>query len=235
MAEAAAVEEKRGGPALPLLLLFASPPFLFTLVAFLFYFGTMLAAPLVVYPPVAGEMFGDYGGTGPGGLPSGPVPSYVPEQIAYKPVDAAGEQAVIAWLAARGSALADEAHMQALDAAGKRWNVDPLLLLAITGQEQSFVPKRYSDWSMVEKNPFNVFGSWIRYHPGFDVSAMWAASTVARLSRNCPPGVSVIQWINGFGADGFRDNPAWGYAGDPNWWVGVSRFYSQLQEIAKGK
>jgi len=51
------------------------------------------------------------------------------------------------------------------------------------------------------------------------------------LARGCPPGENIIEWINGFGPDGARDNPGWGYGEDPHWWVGVSRFYQKLQVI----
>jgi hypothetical protein len=203
---------------------------------FLFAFLVM-ASPLLIMATampflLTPAQFLDSAGTSVSGTPTGPVPAFVPAEIQYQNRTSA-YAAVIAWLAARNSVLADTEHLAAIEAAGQRWNVDPLLLLAITGQEQSFVPRK-GKWQAVERNPWNVFGSWERWSGGFELSALWAANTVARLSQGCPPGVSVIQWINGFGPDGTRSNPGWGYAGDSNWWRGVSSFYSQLRQIAGG-
>lgn len=187
----------------------------------LMFFMPFLAAPSIMPAPLAG-----------GGLPPGPVRAYVPSEIQYR--DRSGlYPALIAWLESRDSAIADPARLAEIEEAGRAYNVDPLLLLAITGQEQSFVPKR-GNWQAVMQNPWNVFGSWQRWQGGFSASAQWAAHTVVRLSQGCPENVSVIRWVNGLDNTGRRANPNWGYAGDPNWWRGVSFFYGQLQEIAKG-
>lgn len=201
------------------------------------FFLLLIASPLLMMGAVMPFLWapGSLSGPGAGGAsgpPDGPVPTYVPAEIQYHSMVSA-YPALVAWLAQRNSALADDQHLAAIEAAGQRWNVDPLLLLAITGQEQSFVPRR-GNWQAVERNPWNVFGSWQRWSGGFDASASWAANTVARLSKGCPAGTSVIQWVNGFDASGIRSNPGWGYAGDPYWWCGVSKFYNQLQQVAKG-
>lgn len=194
----------------------------------LLLFGVVFPALLA---PASTSNLGALGIGGPAGGPSGPVPTYVPAQIAYQ--NRTGSySALVAWLQARNSAMADPQYLSQIEAAGQRWNIDPLLLLAITGQEESFVPKSWNQ--AILNNPWNVFHSWEEWQGGFGQSAQWAANTVARLSQGCPAGESVIEWVNGFGPDGSRSNPGWGYAGDPHWWVGVSQFYSQLQTVAKG-
>lgn len=202
---------------------------------FIFIFFLMVSPPLIfttVMPLLIAPAQMTSTNIGIGDVPSGPVPTYVPTEIQYQ-TRSASYQAIIEWLRAHNSALADTDHLAAIEAAGQRWNVDPLLLLAITGQEQSFVP-RTGYWQAIERNPWNVFGSWQQWSGGFENSAAWAAATVARLSQGCPAGTSVIRWINGFDSSGVRSNPGWGYAGDSNWWRGVSYFYNQLQQVAKG-
>ncbi|MFZ5642534.1 MAG: hypothetical protein ACOY46_02945 [Bacillota bacterium] len=222
MSEIVVEQKKSHGKGLVLITVF----FLLCVSSPLLMLGTFmpaLFAPGVLPAP---------GGGGPGGLPEGPVPLFVPAEIQYQSRSSA-YPFLIAWLNSRNSALADSEHLAAIEAAGQKWNVDPLLLLAITGQEQSFVPKR-GNWRAVEKNPWNVFGSWEYWSGGFSLSAQWAAATVARLSRGCPEGTSVIQWVNGFDSSGRRSNPGWGYAGHAEWWRGVSYFYNQLKQVAEG-
>lgn len=184
----------------------------------------------------------------------------VPDEIKYRDISQNYDQ-IIEWLNQRGSKEASREYLDIINAAGQVWNVDPLLLLAITGQEQAFVPANDSDAEKIINNPWNVFHSWQEFQAGFSVSSLWAANTVARLSQNCPGSANIIRWINGFsgnevttvidnnqgdgnpgdtvddntvvGTSIVRDNPAWGYADDPNWWVGVSQYYDQLKSICE--
>jgi hypothetical protein len=151
------------------------------------------------------------------------VPVIPPQVIRYQPIK--NPRAVVGWLAARDSAEAGAAYLYMLDQAGKKYDVNPLLLLATTGQEQSFVPKFIDDWEQVVKNPFNVYYSWRDYAPGFLPSAMVAARTVDHLSAGCPAGVNPIEWIDS------PANPNDRYAGDTAWWKGVSVFFSILQGV----
>lgn len=151
------------------------------------------------------------------------IPVIPPGAIRYQPIK--DPQAVISWLAGRDSAEADLQYMTMLDQAGKKYNLNPLLLLAITGQEQSFVPEFLDDWTQVIKNPFNVYYSWQDYAPGFMPTAMIAAETVNHMSNGCPAGMNPIEWIDS------PANPNDRYAGDTNWWKGVSVFFSILQGV----
>ena len=151
------------------------------------------------------------------------VPVIPPAAVRYQPIR--NPQSVVAWLAARDSAEAGTQYLNMLDQAGKKYNLNPLLLLAITGQEQSFVPKFLGDWPQVLKNPFNVYYSWQDYAPGFLQAAMIAAETVNHLSSGCPPGMNPIEWVDS------PANPNDRYAGDTDWWKGVSVFFSILQGV----
>ena len=148
------------------------------------------------------------------------IPNVVPAEIAYQEVD---QDEIIAWLDRKGSYLADDYHVSAIIAAAKRYNIHPLLMVAITGQEQSFVPKKKSNAARVARNPYNVFGSWQKYSPGIEKSAMIAAHTVAKLSQDRPAGAHPIQWLNN------RSNPRGVYATHTEWWKGVTMFFTILR------
>ncbi|WP_156896804.1 M23 family metallopeptidase [Desulfovirgula thermocuniculi] len=141
----------------------------------------------------------------------------LPEDLAYRDVD---EGRLAAWLRARRSMLAD--RVGEIIRAAREVGVDPLLLVAITGQEQGFVPEG-SPPAMLG-NPFNVYGSWQRYSPGLYESARIAARTVVRLSRGRPEGVHPIYWLSA------RENPNGVYAEDPNWWRGVTYWFEVLKK-----
>lgn len=101
----------------------------------LFFF--MLMAPLLlIIGDTAQEQY-SYSNTFNGQLRLSDIPDVVPEELRYEEVD---KESIIDWLDKKGSYLASDYHVQAIIAAGKRYNVHPLLLVAITGQEQSFVP-----------------------------------------------------------------------------------------------
>lgn len=151
------------------------------------------------------------------------VPAIPPEAIQYKQIKNAG--AVIAWLNAKNSMEAEQKYLNIVDAAGRKYNINPLLLLAITGQEQSFVPKDSRFANQIINNPWNVYGSWQDYAPGYEKAAMIASQTVNNLSANCPAGMNPIQWVDS------PQNPRNRYAEDTNWWRGVSIFFDQLIKV----
>ncbi|AVP55902.1 hypothetical protein C3B72_12450 [Clostridium tetani] len=79
--------------------------------------------------------------------------------------------------------IADEPHFSTVVKVAKDFNLNPFVLLSITGAEQSFATKKFGDYSMVIKNPYNVYGSWQVYHPGLEKSSQIAARTVINLSK----------------------------------------------------
>ena len=130
-------------------------------------------------------------------------------------------QFIINWLQRRDSALATMEFANACIKAGRRYNVNPLLLVAITGQEQSFCPAG-SPAAML-RNPWNTFGSWQNTDHPVEKSAMYAAECIARLSGGRPEGFHPVAWLNS------TDNKGGMYATDPNWWKGVSAFFRELR------
>lgn len=99
----------------------------------------------------------------------------------------------------------------------KQNNLDPLLLFAIIGQEQSFVPFSNKDAYKIINNPFNVFHSWKDFNTDLSESTLIAINTIQNRLSKCPKNQDPFLWLNGI------------YAEDPNWHVGVKSFYFYFQ------
>lgn len=127
------------------------------------------------------------------------------------------------WLKNKNSLLADEPYFSAIINAGKKNDINPLLLFSITGQEQSFVPRNKKNALRIANNPFNVYGSWIEYNTNINDSSDIAAKTIVRLCKKRPTAVDEIQWIN-------RK-----YAQDKRWWIGVRRIFIKMQNEVYNK
>lgn len=143
-------------------------------------------------------------------------------ELVYRPLNT---EFVLAYLNKRGSALADRSILQMIDQAGKDKNVDPHLLIAITGQEQNFVPRNNNHSSLIVKNPWNVFGCWCSGKGATlttEQSARVAADTIVKLSQDRPKGYHPIQWLSSL------ENPRGFYAEHQGWWRGVTKFYKIL-------
>ncbi|MFD0958969.1 hypothetical protein [Paenibacillus chungangensis] len=131
----------------------------------------------------------------------------LPSELQYTPVD---EERLAAFLKKRNSMLADPEYMDPIIAAAEQFNIHPLLLFAVTGQEQAFVPRSHERAEEIANNPFNVFHSWQQFNTSIKESAEIASRTIVRLSKDKPKHTDPIAWIN-------RE-----YAEDPNWSKGVS-------------
>ncbi|MDP4181853.1 MAG: hypothetical protein Q8942_12260 [Bacillota bacterium] len=115
------------------------------------------------------------------------------------------------------SILAEDEYLIPLVDTCRRKNLNAILLVAITGQEQSFVPRSKSNAKIVANNPFNVYHSWMEYNTDIKDSTSIACNTILNLSQNRPQNVDPIQWIN-------RK-----YARDQNWWKGVNKFFKKIR------
>ncbi len=146
-------------------------------------------------------------------LPEAPYPNELPKELQYEAID---QHQLIAFLKSRDSMLAEPAFYDAIMEAAESFNIHPAFLFAITGQEQSFVPKSDGNAEKIANNPFNVFYSWRDYNTSIKDSAAIAARTIVRLSKNRPPGMDAFTWIN-------RE-----YAEDPNWANGVRAIYNKI-------
>ncbi|MGO4697719.1 M23 family metallopeptidase [Paenibacillus sp. 2TAB26] len=149
----------------------------------------------------------------------------VSSELSYRPLDIALANR---FLVSKKSALADRSILSAIDQAGKAQNVDPMLLLAITGQEQSFVPITKKHAELIVKNPWNVFGCWCSGKGATlttEQSALIAAKTIVKLSQDRPSNRNAIEWLSA------KDNPRGYYAEHAGWWIGVTKFYSVLLNL----
>lgn len=108
----------------------------------------------------------------------------------------------------------------------KSYNVNPALMVAITGQELSFVQNGTPSESEKLVNPFDVFGSYALYHTTLAQSAAYAAQIIqVKLSVAPPAGINPIIWIN----DVHNHAGQGVYATDPHWAYGVRTFFHEVE------
>lgn len=98
-------------------------------------------------------------------------------------------------------------------------DVDPLLLLAIIGQEHSFVSRDSLYAMVIINNPFNVFHSWMDYNTTLRDSTKIAINTINNRMLKRPTDTMPLFWLGEI------------YAEDPNWHLGVSLIYAHLKVI----
>lgn len=143
--------------------------------------------------------------------------NHLQKHLQYKEVN---KNALQAWLQDRNSLLSEDPYFNQIIATAKDFNINPLLLFAITGQEQGFVPKHHTNALEIASNPFNVYGSWKTYNTSIEDSSRIAARTIINLSKGCPEDADPILWLNQ------------NYAEDPNWYKGVTALLNQLEKVA---
>ncbi|KAJ51812.1 hypothetical protein BD780_000579 [Clostridium tetanomorphum] len=144
--------------------------------------------------------------------------SGIPEYFDYKDINLVKLKS---FLKEQNSLLAEDPYFSTIINSSKEFNLNPLILFSITGQEQSFVPKSQKSAKKIGNNPFNVFHSWKEYNTDIKDSSRIAARTVINLCKDRPPKEDPFQWIN-------RK-----YAEDKNWWKGVKYFFEKLNETVK--
>lgn len=122
------------------------------------------------------------------------------------------------YLASRNSLLESEPYFSQLLATAKEFDLNPLLLFAITGHEQAFVPKDHPNSETMIHNPFNVFGSWQRYNTNLKETSEIAARTIFNSLGDLPAFIDPFFWMN-------RK-----YAEDSHWWKGVRAIFWHLEK-----
>jgi len=142
----------------------------------------------------------------------------LPQELLYVDIN---KSELIAYLNTRNSLLAEESYVDTILAVAKAKNIHPLLLFAITGQEQGFVPRDNKRAKEIVNNPFNVYHSWQDYNTTLEQATTVAANTINRLSKGRPNGTDAITWIN-------RE-----YAEDQGWSSGVRSLLGTLQRAVK--
>jgi len=146
------------------------------------------------------------------------ITSVVPYSYRYTEVN---KDKLKNYLLEKGSILAQEPYFSAIISSAEKNNLNPCLLFAITGREQSFVPVIHPKASKIANNPFNVFGSWQIYNTDIYSSADIACKTIVKLSADRPSNVTYLKWIN-------SQNGTGGYAEDTKWWEGVDKFFKEM-------
>ncbi len=121
------------------------------------------------------------------------------------------------WLSTKNSLLAEEPYFSSILKVCRQYDVHPLLMFAIAGQEQAFVPKNDKNARKMANNPFNVYGSWQKYNTDIQDSAELAAGLIVRSIEDMPAGEDAIRWINKK------------YAEDPEWWIKVTWIFEKMK------
>lgn len=137
----------------------------------------------------------------------------IPKDITFTSVN---ETKLKNYLSIRKSMLAKEPYFSSIINSAKEFDINPLLLFAITGQEQNFVPENSKYAKKIANNPFNVFHSWEEYNTNIKDTSKIAAKTVFNLLKDMPKGENPFKWINKK------------YAEDKNWYKGVQSIYKEL-------
>ncbi|MTV51035.1 hypothetical protein GJ688_19235 [Heliobacillus mobilis] len=142
----------------------------------------------------------------------------LPDILRYHPVDV---EALRQWLQQKNSLLADEPYLSTIINTSKEYDIHPFLMIAITGQEQAFVPRTVDNARKIANNPFNVYHSWQDYNTNINDSARIAAVTIINLSKDRPVKADPIAWINTR------------YSEDNRWFIGVEAIFTQLVDEVK--
>ncbi|MGG4145361.1 hypothetical protein ABEW34_19815 [Paenibacillus algorifonticola] len=142
----------------------------------------------------------------------------LPQELRYVEID---KKRLTQYLKGKSSILARQPYLDAIIAQAKSFDIHPLLLFAITGQEQAFVPTTNKQAKEIANNPFNVFHSWKEYNTTISDSAEIASRTIVNLSKGRPEGMDPFTWIN-------RK-----YAEDPNWSNGVRSIFASMKQYVE--
>lgn len=149
-------------------------------------------------------------------VPEVPRDIGMPPHLRFTEFDAASLKA---YLKSRDALLAEEPYFQAIVDSARKYDIHPLLLFAITGQEQAFVPKSSKDAKKIANNPFNVFHSWEDYNTDIQNSADIASKLLVKLANSRPEGHEPFTWFNRT------------YAEDPLWSDGVKKIFNKLLSL----
>jgi len=141
---------------------------------------------------------------------------HLPDSFQYKVVN---EEALKGYLQTRSSLLMTEPYFSSIINVGRDFNINPILLFAITGQEQGFVPQNQVSAAQIANNPYNVFCSWEDYNTDIIDSSEIACRTIINLSKDKPDSVDTLVWIN-------RK-----YSADQNWNNGVKTLYDDINKF----
>lgn len=142
------------------------------------------------------------------------INAHLPDDLMYKNVNITDLKE---FLQSKNSLLVEEPYFSTIISVSKDFNLNPLVMFAITGQEQSFVPKTDKNAHEIANNPFNVFYSWKHYNTDIQDATSIAARTIINLCKNRPNNIDAFTWVN-------RK-----YSEDKNWSKAIRSIFSQLE------
>lgn len=121
----------------------------------------------------------------------------------------------------RNGSIGNAEHYNLVIQLARLNDIDPLLLFAIIGHEQAFVPMDAIHRERIIRNPYNVYHSWLEYNTNLVDSTQIAINTIKLRLDKKPLDVAAFEWLN------------MTYAEDPNWHVGVNAIYNHLINIGR--
>jgi putative ABC transport system permease protein len=142
--------------------------------------------------------------------------SGIPSYLTYHKIDLIGLKN---YLTSRNSILAETPYFEGILKVSEEYDIHPLLMFAITGQEQGYVSKENPNHLKIANNPFNVYNSWRKYNTDIEDSTSIAAGTVVTILRKRPAGENPFKWVNTR------------YAEDKNWSRGVEMIFNFLLQF----
>lgn len=154
------------------------------------------------------NIFGNY-------LRNSPV-SGLPGSFKYKGID---KSSLKKFLKNKKSLLAEEPYFSTIISVSKEYNLNPLVLFSIAGQEQGFVSKQIPCSKRIANNPFNVFHSWKEYNTNIDDACRIVCKTIIELCSNKPSSEDSFDWIG-------RK-----YAQDPKWSKYVKMIFNNMEQF----
>lgn len=124
------------------------------------------------------------------------------------------------YLDRKSSMLLTKDYLDQLMSYSYEKDLNPLLLIAIIGQEQNYVPSQHKFAPRMIENPFNIYGSWETHPVGFTASMKEACYTINTAL------VSRTMYVDPFAVINTR------YAEDPRWYLGVKVIFRDLMAVA---
>lgn len=124
------------------------------------------------------------------------------------------------YLERKSSMLLTQDYLEQLLNYSYEKDLNPLLLIAIIGQEQNYVPSQHRFAPQMIQNPFNIYGSWETHPVGFTASMKEACYTINSALAGRTLYVDPFVSINSR------------YAQDPRWYLGVKVIFRDLMAVA---
>lgn len=144
----------------------------------------------------------------------------IPTMMAMKPYDVQKLQSV---LVEKNSLLAQEPYFTEIISTAEAYGIDPRFIFAIAAQEQGLVKRSNKNAVKIANNPYNIFGSWVRYNTNIsDSSSIVCRTILKRMNKWSGIGDPVV-WLNKT------------YAADTNWSKGVKWHYEKLKNSSQAQ